>query len=103
MARSMITKSLWTAAGVAGGLVLLTAAGAGFVMARVALTVITPVRKRPQNQSIRAVDRDAGTVTLKDTPDAAVPGRYGLWFDDDAGYAKVGGLAEREAGEVGRT
>jgi alpha-beta hydrolase superfamily lysophospholipase len=103
MARSMIRKSLWTAAGVAGGLVLLTAAGAGLVMARVALTVITPVRKRPQNQSIRAVDRDAGTVTLKDTPDAAVPGRYGLWFDDDTGYAKIGGLVERAGGEVTRT
>jgi alpha-beta hydrolase superfamily lysophospholipase len=99
----MSVRSLWTAAGVAGGLVLLTAAGAGLVMARVALTVITPVRKRPQNQSIRAVDRDAGTVTLKDTPDAAVPGRYGLWFDDDAGYAKVGGLIARADGTVTRT
>ncbi|WP_431277408.1 alpha/beta hydrolase family protein [Leifsonia poae] len=99
----MIAKSLWTAAGIAGGLVLLTAAGAGFVMARVALTVITPVRKRPQNQSIRAVDRDAGTLTLKDTPDAAVPGRYGLWFDDESGYAKIGGLVERADGVVTRT
>jgi alpha-beta hydrolase superfamily lysophospholipase len=103
MARSMSVRSLWTAAGVAGGLVLLTAAGAGLVMARVALTVITPVRKRPQNQSIRAVDRDAGTVTLKDTPDAAVPGRYGLWFDDDTGYAKIGGLIARADGTVTRT
>jgi alpha-beta hydrolase superfamily lysophospholipase len=65
--------------------------------------VITPVRKRPQNQSIRAVDRDAGTVTLKDTPDAAVPGRYGLWFDDDTGYAKIGGLIARADGTVTRT
>jgi alpha-beta hydrolase superfamily lysophospholipase len=99
----MSVRSLWTAAAVAGGLVLLSAAGAGLVMARVALTVITPVRKRPQNQSIRAVDKDSGTVTLKDTPDAAVPGRYGLWFDDDTGYAKIGGLIARADGTVTRT
>lgn len=103
MARAMSVRSLWTAAAVAGGLVLLSAAGAGLVMARVALTVITPVRKRPQNQSIRAVDKDSGTVTLKDTPDAAVPGRYGLWFDDDTGYAKIGGLIARADGTVTRT
>lgn len=99
----MIAKTLWTAAGVAGGLALVAAAGAGFVMARVARTVITPVRKRPQNQTIRAVDRDAGTVTLRSTPDAAVPGRYGLWFDDETGYAKIGGVIEKVNGSVTRT
>jgi len=102
MARSTLSKSLWTAAAVGGGLALAAAAGAGIVMARVALTVITPVRKRPQNQSIRAVDTDAGRVSLKRTPDAAVPGRYGLWFDDDSGYAKVGGVIENAEGEVVR-
>jgi dipeptidyl aminopeptidase/acylaminoacyl peptidase len=102
MAGSTLTKSLWTAAAVGSGLALVAAAGAAVVMARVALTVITPVRKRPQNQSIRAVDEDAGTVTLKQTPDAAVPGRYGLWFDDDTGYAKIGGVIEKADGDVKR-
>jgi dipeptidyl aminopeptidase/acylaminoacyl peptidase len=102
MARSTLAKSLWTAAAVGSGLALVAAAGAALVMARVALTVITPVRKRPQNQSIRAVDENAGTVTLKQTPDAAAPGRYGLWFDDDTGYAKIGGLIEKADGDVKR-
>ncbi|MFI5060629.1 MAG: alpha/beta hydrolase family protein [Actinomycetales bacterium] len=103
MARPTISKTLWTAAGVAGVLALLSAAGAAIVMARVALTVITPVRKRPQNQSIRAVDDELGTVTLKDTPDASVPGRYGLWFDDETGYARMGGVIERVDGVVTRS
>ncbi|HEV7183281.1 MAG TPA: alpha/beta fold hydrolase [Leifsonia sp.] len=103
MARPTIAKTLWTAAGVAGVLALLSAAGAAIVMARVALTVITPVRKRPQNQSIRAVDDELGTVTLKDTPDASVPGRYGLWFDDETGYARMGGVIERVDGVVTRS
>ena len=29
-------------------------------------------------------------------PDSTVPGRYGLWFADDTGYATVGGVIERE-------
>ena len=103
MARSTIARTLWTAAGVAGGLALLSAAGASLVMARVALTVITPVRKRPQNQNIRAVDEELGTVTLKDTRDASVPGRYGLWFDDETGYARIGGVIERVDGVVTRS
>jgi alpha-beta hydrolase superfamily lysophospholipase len=103
MARPTIARTLLAAALVAGGLALATAAGAGLVMARVARLVITPVRRRPQNQSIRAVDEAAGTVTFRETPDSSVPGRYGLWFAEDTGYATFSGVLERENGEVTRT
>ncbi|KRC51245.1 hypothetical protein ASE16_10050 [Leifsonia sp. Root227] len=103
MARSTFAKSVRTAVVAAGVLGLAAGAGAVLIMARVARTVVTPVRKRPQNQSIRAVDPDAGTVTLRETPDSSVPGRYGLWFSEDAGYAKIGGVISREDGSVTRT
>jgi dipeptidyl aminopeptidase/acylaminoacyl peptidase len=64
--------------------------------------VITPVRRRPQNQVIRAVDQELGTIALADTPDAAMPGRFGVWFGDETGYAKVGGLLAISGGEVVR-
>ncbi len=96
-------KALWVAVGAATTLALTGAALAGFVMARVARTVVTPVRKRPQNQRIVHVDEFARTVTLMDTPDAAVPGRYGLWFDDDSGYTRIGGVVERYGGTVVRS
>ena len=76
---------------------------AGYAMARVARAVVVPVRKRPQNQRILAVDPVASTVTLAATPDAMVPGRYGLWFDDDSGYARIGGVVDRSNGTVTRT
>ena len=103
MARTTIPRALLTTAFAAGALVLVTAAGAGFAMARVARVVITPVRRRPQNQSIRAVDEAAGTVTFRETPDSSVPGRYGVWFAGDTGYATFSGVIEREGGEVTRT
>lgn len=99
---SAFGKAFGTAAIVAGGLVLATAAGAAWVTTRVARTVITPVRRRPQNQIIRSFDEDAGTVTLRATADSSMPGRFGLWWGGDTCFAKVGGLIERGAGSVTR-
>ena len=96
-------RLLWTAVGGAAVLGLAGIAFAGYAMARVARAVVVPVRKRPQNQRIVAVDPVGRTVTLSDTPDASVPGRYGLWFDDDSGYARLGGVVERSNGTVTRS
>ncbi|MDR6970798.1 alpha/beta fold hydrolase [Leifsonia shinshuensis] len=100
--RSAFGKALGTAAFVGAGLVLGTAALGAVVTTRVARTVITPVRRRPQNQTIRSFDEDAGTVTLRATPDASMPGRFGLWWGGDTAFAKVGGLIERGDGSVTR-
>ncbi|WP_223227730.1 hypothetical protein [Leifsonia xyli] len=91
----------WTAAA-AGGLALLTAAGAALLAARLARTVITPVRRRPQRETVRTVDEPAGTLTLSATPDGSMPGRFGLWFGDESGYAKVGGVLVAEGDRVVR-
>ncbi|MEN0086420.1 MAG: alpha/beta fold hydrolase [Leifsonia sp.] len=99
---SAFGRALGTAAIVAGGLALATAAGAAWVTTRVARTVITPVRRRPQNQTIRSFDETLGTVTLRDTPDAAMPGRFGLWWGSETAFAKLGGLIERGDGTVTR-
>jgi len=87
---------------VAGGLLVGTVALAAVATTRVARTVITPVRRRPQNQIIRAFDERLGTVTLRATPDASMPGRFGLWWGSDTCFAKVGGLIERGDGTVTR-
>ena len=48
------------------------------------------------------MDEGLGTITLKRTPDAAMPGRFGLWFGSESGYAKIGGLLETTDGSVVR-
>ncbi|UAJ77993.1 alpha/beta fold hydrolase [Leifsonia sp. ZF2019] len=96
------TKALAVTAIAAGGLALATAAGAAYAISRVARTVITPVRRRPQNQSVRAVDTARGTITLASTPDSRMPGRFGVFFDGDSGHAKVGGLLAMDESTVTR-
>ncbi|MGO4300417.1 alpha/beta hydrolase family protein [Leifsonia sp. RAF41] len=99
---SAFGKVLGTAGVVAGGLVLAVAACAAWLTTRVARTVITPVRRRPQNQTIHSFDEELGTVTLRATPDASMPGRFGLWWGSETSFAKVGGLIERGDGTVTR-
>ncbi|QNE34017.1 alpha/beta hydrolase family protein [Leifsonia shinshuensis] len=95
-------KAVGVGAAIAGGLALVAAATAAYAMARVARTVITPVRRRPQREFVRGVDEAHGTITLERTPDAAMPGRFGLWFGSESGYAKLGGLIETSDGSVVR-
>ncbi|WP_243063093.1 S9 family peptidase [Humibacter sp. RRB41] len=57
----------------------------------VAKTVVTPSRRRKQDVYIRSVASDLTAVTLAGTADTlTVAGRYGLWFSDDRGYARLG-------------
>ncbi|MGH1527173.1 alpha/beta hydrolase family protein [Leifsonia sp. L25] len=95
-------KAIGVGATIAGGLALVAAASAAYAVARVARTVITPVRRRPHREFVHGVDEALGTITLKRTPDAAMPGRFGLWFGSESGYAKLGGLLETTDGSVVR-
>ncbi|NNC10635.1 alpha/beta fold hydrolase [Planctomonas sp. JC2975] len=84
------------------GAVAVTAYVAAATM--VARTVVTPARRRKQDVDILSVAPDLSAVTVSGTADAlAVPGRYGLWFSDDRGYALLGDvIAEAEDGTVTR-
>lgn len=70
-------------------------AAAGYVTAAtvVAKMVVTPSRRKREDADIRSVASDLSTVTLTGTADALrVPGRYGLWFSNDRGYARIGDI-----------
>ena len=77
-------------AGVAVGATTAVASGAGSVAAAAwfARRVLTPDRHRPDDVVVRAVR--SSTVVLGITPETVVPGRYGLWFDNGFGHARVG-------------
>ena len=81
------------AAVIAGGAVaattMLSSVGAAAYFARKALT---PDRQRPDDTHILGVD--STTVTLGVTPDTVVPGRYGLWLDDERGHVRLGGVVD---------
>jgi pimeloyl-ACP methyl ester carboxylesterase len=88
------------AAGVAAA--ALSAAGSIGAATYFARKVVTPDRLRPDDTQILAVADDSVTLAL--TPESGQPGRYGLWFDDGKGHARVGAVLEvdEEAGRVRR-
>jgi alpha-beta hydrolase superfamily lysophospholipase len=91
---------LAVAGGVVGAAAFLAVTSVAVLTAVMARRVVTPPRKQPQVVWIRAVDAsaDVPTITLGRDPDAELPGRYGLWFDDGAGHARLGEiLAETKA------
>jgi alpha-beta hydrolase superfamily lysophospholipase len=78
------------AAGAAGLLAAAVGIAAGAVTIVMARRVVTPVRGRPDDVRIHAVDLASGEIVLEATDDSRKSGRYGLWFDRDAGYARLG-------------
>lgn len=59
-----------------------------------ARTVLTPEPQRPDDTTVVAVGADE--VTLSVSAETVVPGRYGLWLDGGAGYARVGAILRRD-------
>ncbi len=72
-----------------------------FVVFRIAHSVVTPVRRKPDVQ-ILAVDRAAQTIELTRTADTELPGRYGLFTGGAHGYVKIGAVLSTTAGSVRR-
>lgn len=68
-------------------------------MARI---VVTPPRKRVEDTAVLSVGRPEGTVTLADSADATLPGRYSFWFSRGTGHARVGEVLRRSGGSVTR-
>jgi uncharacterized protein len=60
--------------------------------------VLIPDHRRPDDVEILAVDESR--VTLAESPETVVPGRYGIWLDGGAGHARVGDIVERD-GQAG--
>ena len=100
--RRVAPKSLVAvvAAGIAAG--ALSAVGAVSAATYFARKVLTPDLLKPDDTQILAIEND--TVTLGLTPETAQPGRYGLWFDDGQGHARVGAVldVDQEFGRVRR-
>jgi pimeloyl-ACP methyl ester carboxylesterase len=73
------------------------AAATAYVVAATAVAqhVVTPARRKKQDVRILSVADDLSTVTLAGGGDAlTVPGRYGLWFSQDRGYALISDILE---------
>lgn len=81
--RGLRLGALAAGAGVATGAA--ASLGAATYFAR---RVLTPDHRRVDDQRILALDQD--TIVLGLNPDAAAPGRYGLWFEGGRGHLRIG-------------
>lgn len=70
------------------------------VMAR---SIVTPPRGRADDTRVLDVDEDIGSVSLQATADSTLPGEYSLFFDANAGHARIGEVLGVAPGSVTRT
>ncbi|GAA1754365.1 alpha/beta hydrolase family protein [Agromyces humatus] len=69
------------------------------VMAR---RVVTPPAQREEDIRILEVDPVGAEIVLEDSVEARMRGRYGFWFDRDAGHARFGDVVFSDDGVVRR-
>jgi uncharacterized protein len=94
--RRRVLRSAVRGAALGGSAALLVGAATSSAAAYFARRVVTPDRHKPDDVEVLSVG--AGTVTLRSTPETVAPGRYGLWLARGAGHARLGAVAEQDAG-----
>jgi pimeloyl-ACP methyl ester carboxylesterase len=87
------------AVGIVGAAALASLAAAALTV-RVARKVVTPPTAREEDITVISVAES--TIALTATKDSLLPGRYGLWFDQGDGYARVGDILSATATVVTR-
>ncbi|WP_426566755.1 alpha/beta hydrolase [Angustibacter sp. McL0619] len=95
-----VARAAAVTAAVAGA----AAVSAGGLAAYFTRRVVTPDHVKPDDVEVVAVDlgADPASVTLRRTPETQVEGRYGLWWDDRRGHARLGGVLELDDDTVVR-
>lgn len=83
-----------------GGLAVVGIVAAAAVALIFARTVVTPPTKRAQD--VRILGLAEGVITLSATIDSMTPGRYGLWFANDDGHARIGEIVSFTSDTVTR-
>ena len=82
------------------GVAALASLAAAALTVRVARQVVTPPTAREED--ITVVSLAETTIALSATKDSLLPGRYGLWFDQGDGYARIGDILSQTSTVVTR-
>jgi hypothetical protein len=102
---SRLERTVGPIGAVLGGIVIVGAAFAAATAATAvvfARRVVTPELGREDDIRIDRVDLAAGEVVLSGSEDARLRGRYGLWFEHDSGYARIGDVLHDDGHRVRR-
>jgi alpha-beta hydrolase superfamily lysophospholipase len=102
---SRVDRAIGPVTAVLGGVALI---GAAFVAAATATAVVfarrvvRPESEREDDQRLERIDLSAGEIQLAASDDARMRGRYGLWFEHDSGYARLGDVIDDDGHHVRR-
>lgn len=91
------------AGAVLAGVAVTVVAAASVLTAVMARTIVTPPRRRADDTRVLDVDQDIGSVSLQATADSVLPGEYSLFFDSNAGHARLGEVLGVAPGSVTRS
>lgn len=94
--------ALGLAAAAVGLLAVAVGAAAAITTVAYARRVVTPPTTKPEDERIVAVDLPVGEVVLAASAETRMPGRYGFWFDRDAGHARLGEVVAEDERTVRR-
>ena len=83
-----------------GALAFAGLVGVASLTVYIARRVVTPLKTRVED--LRILGSTDTTITLSRTLDSLLPGRYGLWFSEGAGHARMGEVLEVGARTVTR-
>lgn len=72
------------------------------IVVRFARSLVTPPRQLESELRILDIDRAHERIVLSDRPASRLPGNYGLWFGQDAGYLRFGEVISATPGRVVR-
>ena len=100
--RESTGRMIGIAAGASALLIAAAAALTAAVTVRFARKVVVPVSTREEDVRVIGVDLASGEITLAASDEARMRGRYGFWFDRDAGHARLGDVIDEEQRTVRR-
>lgn len=102
MSRTSVKRSAFIGASIGAGVTALAGTASVIVAAVFARKLVTPDRDRPDDAQVISVSHDlAGrptSVVLSPTDESLAPGRYGLFWDDERGHARIGEVLGRTDG-----
>ena len=91
------------ALGVLGALVTVAALATAVTAVVFARRVVIPPLKREEDLHLSSVDLAAGRLVLATSDESRMRGRYGLWFENDSGHARIGDVLDEDDRLVRRT
>lgn len=90
----MAVKAAIGAAAVGSSAAAGTAAASLTAAAYFARRVLTPDRRRPDD--VELLETGVDDVVFAESPEAVVPGRYGVWLEGGRGHLRVGEILEHD-------